>query len=182
MRWLTFLWFNLLYAFKQRIMWKGIMKILYKIFRSLLNKYTCSCKNIKLYLEPDFCRDYLPFHCFPFLKELMYFFFLCLPEYMLLSNYIFKWLKIHKYINFSHSGSVNGFWIIFYDSGKAKVWHFTNKVAVDKNIACCKIPVYISHIGQISHSSSNSPQHSHQLNDCKLPIMFLEGKKNGNSY
>lgn len=174
MRWLTFLWLKLLYLFKKRIVRKGI-KILYKISRALPVKNACCYKNIILYLEPDFCRNCLPFHWLPFLKQCMYFFFLCLPEDMLLlNNHISKWLKN---INFSYSSSVDSLWIIFYNSGKTKVWHFTNKVAVDKNIACCKIPVYISHISQISHSSSNSSQHSHQLNDCKLPVMFLEGRK-----
>lgn len=159
MKWLKFLWVKLPYLFKQKIMRKGIMKILCKIFRTLLNKNVCSYKNINPLLEPDFCRDSFHFDWLTFLKQLTYFFYLySLEDVLLLNNRISKLLKP---IDFSYGSSVDGLWIIFYNSGKAKVWHFTNKVAVDKNIACCKIPVYISHIGQISHSSSNSSQHSH---------------------
>lgn len=35
----------------------------------------------------------------------------------------------------------------------------------------------VSHVGEIPHSCCNAPQHSHQLDDCELTIMFLKKKK-----
>lgn len=62
---------------------------------------------------------------------------------------------------FSYSCGIDSFWIVLYNPGQAEIWHFTNKIAVDKNIASRKVPVNVSHVGQISHSSSNSSQHSY---------------------
>lgn len=82
----------------------------------------------------------------------------------------------------THSRCIDSLRIVVDDSRQAKVRYFTHKVAVDEYVPCSQISMDVSHVGEIPHSCCNAPQHSHQLDDCELTIMFLKKKKNQTSW
>lgn len=77
----------------------------------------------------------------------------------------------------THSRCIDSLRIVVDDSRQAKVRYFTHKVAVDEYVPCSQISMDVSHVGEIPHSCCNAPQHSHQLDDCELTIMFLKKKR-----
>lgn len=73
----------------------------------------------------------------------------------------------------THSGSVNSLGVIVDHSGQAKVGHFTDKVAVDEDVARRQVPVHVAHVREVAHASGDATQHTDQLDHSELPVMFL---------
>lgn len=80
----------------------------------------------------------------------------------------------------THSGSVDSLRVVVDHSGQAEVGHFTDEVAVDEDVARRQVAVHVAHIREVAHACSNATQHSDQLDNCELAVMFLRQNNTSN--
>lgn len=84
------------------------------------------------------------------------------------------WRAWAKSYQWAGVGGVRGVFLEI--TGQAEVRHLAHKVAVDQDVAGGQVSVDVIHLRQVLHASGNSPQHSHQLDHCELPIILLPQK------
>lgn len=73
----------------------------------------------------------------------------------------------------THSGSVDSLRVIVNHSGQPEVGHFTDKVAVDQDVARRQVTVHVAHVREVAHPGGDSAQHTDQLDHRELTVMFL---------
>lgn len=85
-----------------------------------------------------------------------------------------EWLSLGGKPTSTYACGVCPLRIIFQHSGQAEIRHFALQVVVNQDVACCQVPVNITHVREVLHASCNSTQHAHQLEGGKLSIVVLE--------
>lgn len=74
----------------------------------------------------------------------------------------------------AYRGCVSGIRVVVQDAREAEVRDFANQVAVDEDVTSRQVPVDVTQIGEVAHAGADAPEHDHQLEHRKLPVVFLE--------
>ena len=77
----------------------------------------------------------------------------------------------------TYSGGVGSVGVVLQHPGQAEVRHFTHQVAVDQDVPGRQISVDVAHVGEVFHARGDATQHTHQLDDGELGIVFLANRE-----